>query len=101
MKTLANGHTIIKYKGAAEPRMVVFPSVSRDIYEQQDRLKATIDRKSKVYNIYRRDQKIDLSGIALQFLDEQESESASVAIQRRARVFIEVAQFTIDLMSEN
>lgn len=101
LKTISNGHTIIKYKGAREPKMVAFNPISAQVFEQMDRLKASIDRKSKVYNIYRRDQKIDLSGLALQFLDEQESESVSVAIQRRAQVFIDTATMTMELMKKH
>ncbi|MCK5373755.1 MAG: hypothetical protein KAJ40_00575 [Alphaproteobacteria bacterium] len=100
-KTLTNGHTLIRYKGGREPRMIAFNPISREVFEQQDRLKTSIDRKSKVYNIYRRDQKIDLSGLALQHLDEQENEAVSVAINRRAKVFLDVANLTKDLMSEN
>ena len=98
IKTLANGHTIVKFKGPREPKLANMNPVGESLFTQQDRLRAGVERKSKVYNIYRRDQKIDLSGIALQYLDEQESEAVSPDISQRAKTILNVAQHTIDLM---
>ena len=98
IKTLNNGSTVVRFKGGREPRLATHNPLPEAVFTQQDRLKAAIDRKSKVYNIYRREQKIDLSGIALQYLDEQESEAVSSDIANRADIILKTAQMTIDFM---
>ena len=100
-KKLDNGISLLEYRGAVPPQLMQLNPTSREFFDYMDKLEEKIGQFSGIFKVSRGEPPAGVkSGIALQFLDEQENERATTRISKRNTVIVEAAKRTAALMGE-
>lgn len=81
IKHLANDITIVQYKGQVPPQLVQMNPTPSEVFNYRDQLKNEFQQIAGVFNVSRGETPPGVkSGVAIQFLHEQESERFNQAV---------------------
>lgn len=98
---LNNEYGIIEYSGPVAPQMVTYSAMSRDLYEMTDKVERYIEKGSAVYGISRGEPPKGIkAAVALQFLDEQETQRESRGMAKRQRRILDTYKMMISVMGD-
>jgi hypothetical protein len=99
---LNNEYGIIEYSGPIAPQMVTYNGLNRDLYEMPDKIERYIEKGSAVYGISRGEPPAGIkAAVALQFLDEQETQRESRGMAKRQRRILDTYKMMISIMGDN
>lgn len=98
---LNNEYGIIEYSGPIAPQMVTYSAINKDLYEMPDKVERYIEKGSAVYGISRGEPPKGIkAAVALQFLDEQETQRESRGMAKRQRRVIDTYRMMISVMGD-
>ena len=101
IKTLNNEITVVEYKGPIAPRLERMEPTPREMFEHLGTLRAGMEQGSGIHAVSRGQPPAGIkSGIALQFLDEQENERANNRVSKRNSVILKLAKLSLSLMGQ-
>lgn len=99
---LNNEYGIIEYSGSIAPQMVTYNGINKDLYEMPDKVERYIEKGSAVYGISRGEPPKGIkAAVALQFLDEQETQRESRGMAKRQRRILDTYKMMISVMGDN
>ena len=99
---LNNEYGIIEFSGPIAPQLVTYNALSRDLYEMPDKIERYIEKGSAVYGISRGEPPKGIkAAVALQFLDEQETQRESRGMAKRQRRILDTYRMMISVMGDN
>lgn len=98
---LNNEYGIIEFSGPVAPQMVTYSGLNKDLYEMPDKIERYIEKGSSVYGISRGEPPKGIkAAVALQFLDEQETQRESRGMAKRQRRILDTYKMMISIMGE-
>jgi hypothetical protein len=98
-ESLANQTSIVQYKGAQPPILSQPSNTASDTYRYQDNAKQDLQQLMGAYGVSRGDPPPGIkSGVALQFLDEQENERENLAIAKHNASIRNIAKQVLSIM---
>lgn len=98
---LNNEYGIIEYSGPIAPQMVTYSGINKDLYEMPDKVERYIEKGSSVYGISRGEPPKGIkAAVALQFLDEQETQRESRGMAKRQRRILDTYKMMISVMGD-
>jgi len=98
---LNNEYGIIEYSGPIAPQMVTYSALNKDLYEMPDKIERYIEKGSAVYGISRGEPPKGIkAAVALQFLDEQETQRESRGMAKRQRRILDTYRLMISTMGD-
>lgn len=98
---LNNEYGIIEYSGPVAPQMVTYSGLNKDLYEMPDKVERYIEKGSAVYGISRGEPPKGIkAAVALQFLDEQETQRESRGMAKRQRRILDTYRMMISTMGD-
>lgn len=101
VQSLNNDITVVEYAGPVPPQLVQTNPTGSEIFGYMDKLETYIQKLSAVHGVSRGAPPAGIkAGVALQFLDEQESERESNGVAKRHWVIKETARMTLSLMGQ-
>jgi hypothetical protein len=101
IKQLENGSTVIQYKGPTAPQLVAFSPTAPEVFKYMDKLELIMEKLKGIHATSRGAPPSGVtSGVAMQFLDEQENERASSRVAKRNSNVLACAKKTLLLMQK-
>lgn len=98
---LNNEYGIIEYSGPIAPQMVTYSGLNKDLYEMPDKIERYIEKGSAVYGISRGEPPKGIkAAVALQFLDEQETQRESRGMAKRMKRVRDTYKMMISVMGD-
>lgn len=96
LESLGNDNTIVQYQGPVAPQLLQVAPNPPEAYAFRDKLKEEMEMISGVHGTSRGQPPEGITaGVALQFLNEQETERASTEISKANQFIQQVAQMTL------
>lgn len=100
--SLSNQSTLVSYKGAVPPTLGQAAINEANESQQLQEAKGDLQQIMGVYGVSRGDPPKGITAmVALQLLDEQESERANIGVQNHTRSLKELALMTVWLMADH
>jgi len=101
IESLGNDATIVSYKGPVAPQLATFQGNSSEVYSFRDSLERDMQKIYSVGAISRGEPPTGITAaVALQFLNEQESERASTDVAKFNDFVRDVAKMTLAVMGD-
>lgn len=98
---LTNDFGSIEFNGGVAPQLVTYAGVNPSIYDAMDRTEKYIEKGSTVYGTSRGEPPKGIkAAVALQFLDEQETQRESRGMAKRQNRMIAVARLVLSRMAQ-
>jgi hypothetical protein len=99
---LVNDITMLEFKGPVAPQLVSYNPTGREVFMYMDKLETYIQKGSGIQGVSRGEPPAGItSGVALQFMDEQENERANSRISKRNSVIVKTAQHAASVMGKH
>jgi len=99
LKSLGNDMTVVQYKGPTPPQLVTFNTTRSETFDFRDKLREEMQQLSLVYGNSRGEPPPGVkSGVAIQFLAEQEQERFNEQVVKWQQYIVNLAEWTVRLI---
>lgn len=88
---MGNGDTVLWYRGMQEPRLNIFPVITRDMNETQSGAESNMQKISGIFSVSRGEPPPGIKAyVAMNFLEEQENERANADVVAKSKFILRV-----------